>query len=166
ERRGGQYILERFATRADLYADVDRGISALRQVPDQPSRVDPLRRAEKPTPPPIKKAADASVEPRQESERQLHGPAKQVASDAPAKSAKQVPDQLRLLSDQTVPERHHPHAGAKSAQDQASTARGDAQGAAAGLADTNAEATIAIAFAGASAADRSGATKPQPPFET
>jgi ABC-type amino acid transport substrate-binding protein len=40
ERRGGQDILERFASRADVYADVDRTISALRQLADEASRVD------------------------------------------------------------------------------------------------------------------------------
>jgi len=96
ERQGGQYVLERFACRADLDADVVEGISALRQVPDQPSRVDPLGGAEKPIPPPVKMAADASSEPTQESERQPQGHAKQAASDAPGKSAEEVLDQLML----------------------------------------------------------------------
>jgi hypothetical protein len=169
ERRGGQDILERFASRADLYADVDRGISALRQVPDQPSRVDPLGGAEKPTPPPVKMAADASLEPTQESEPQPQGHAKQAASDAPAKSAKEVTDQLRLLDEPTVPaERYCLNAGVKSGHDQASTAlRGHARVAAAGPPETNAETTtIGIGFARAYAADPSGATKSLLPFET
>jgi TIR domain len=40
ERRGGLDILERFSTRRDLYADVDRAITRLRQLPAQPVPVD------------------------------------------------------------------------------------------------------------------------------
>jgi TIR domain len=36
ERRGGSDILERFSRRSDLYADVDRAITRLRQLADQP----------------------------------------------------------------------------------------------------------------------------------
>jgi len=46
ERRGGHDILERFSTRHDLYADVDRAITRLRQLPNQPAPVD----SEPPTP--------------------------------------------------------------------------------------------------------------------
>jgi TIR domain len=40
ERRGGRDILERFSRRPDLYADVDRAITRLRQLSDQPVAVD------------------------------------------------------------------------------------------------------------------------------
>ena len=40
ERRGGRDILERFSARSDLYADVDRAITRLRQLPTQPVPVD------------------------------------------------------------------------------------------------------------------------------
>ena len=40
ERRGGGDILERFSTRPDLYADVDRAITRLKQLPSQPVPVD------------------------------------------------------------------------------------------------------------------------------
>jgi phosphate transport system substrate-binding protein len=39
ERRGGRDILERFSRRSDLYADVDRAITRLRQLSDQPAPV-------------------------------------------------------------------------------------------------------------------------------
>jgi hypothetical protein len=40
ERRGGDDILQRFSARRDLYADVDRAITRLRQLPTQPVPVD------------------------------------------------------------------------------------------------------------------------------
>lgn len=39
ERRGGRDILERFSARRELYADVDRAISRLRTLGDQPAQV-------------------------------------------------------------------------------------------------------------------------------
>jgi uncharacterized membrane protein HdeD (DUF308 family) len=39
ERRGGRDILERFSARRELYADVDRAISRLRTLGDQPAEV-------------------------------------------------------------------------------------------------------------------------------
>ena len=38
ERRGGRAVLERFSSRADLYADVDRTISVLKKLNDKASR--------------------------------------------------------------------------------------------------------------------------------
>jgi TIR domain len=55
ERGGGQDILERFASRPDVYPDVDRTISALRQLADETSRVDPWEAAEKPPRPGAKR---------------------------------------------------------------------------------------------------------------
>ena len=73
ERQGGRDILERFGRRPDLYADVDRAITRLRQLSDQPVRVDSepatqtrvedAERSEGPadnTPPPPTAAADAA----------------------------------------------------------------------------------------------------------
>ena len=40
ERRGGYDILQRFSARRDLYADVDRAITRLKQLPTQPVPVD------------------------------------------------------------------------------------------------------------------------------
>lgn len=42
ERRGGSDILERFSRRSDLYADVDRAITRLRQLAEQPAPVDDI----------------------------------------------------------------------------------------------------------------------------
>jgi uncharacterized membrane protein HdeD (DUF308 family) len=39
ERRGGRDILERFSARRELYADVDRALSRLRSLGDQPAQV-------------------------------------------------------------------------------------------------------------------------------
>jgi hypothetical protein len=58
ERRGGRDILERFSARGDLYADVDRAITRLRQLGDQPVSVDD----ELAGPTPASTAAAASTE--------------------------------------------------------------------------------------------------------
>jgi hypothetical protein len=51
ERRGGRIVLEKFSSRDDLYADVDRGITALKRLNDEASRAfaaEPRREPEAP----------------------------------------------------------------------------------------------------------------------
>jgi hypothetical protein len=92
ERGGGRDTLERFASRADIYADVDRTIGALRQLADETSGVAVREAAEKPAPPPAKQAAEASAETAQKSERQSRTDAMRMASDNSAESATEVAD--------------------------------------------------------------------------